>query len=131
MKRGLQGFLGIASIIPLLVSVSGLIFGTSRALPAELVTPAFDSQFRYLIGYYLSLSLFAWWVIPNIEKQVIPLRVISLSVFIGGTGRVISILEVGLPPAPQPGVTVFELCFPLVLFWQAQIPRQAVSSQEG
>jgi hypothetical protein len=126
MKRGLQIFLGILSVIPPIVSISGLVLGTGRFLTDDLVTPPFDSQFRYQTGYYISLALLAWWVIPNIEKHVTPLRIISASVFLGGIGRVISFFDVGRPPALLLGFIALELCFPLLLLWQAQIRKALV-----
>lgn len=125
MKRGLQIFLGLASLVPLIVSLTGLVFGTGRFLPADLVTPTFDTHYRYIVGYYLSLRLLAWRVIPNIERHTVPLRIISFSIFMGGVGRVVSMLEVGLPPTLPLGFTAFELCFPLVLLWQARLTKIA------
>ena len=124
MKRGLQIFSGILSLIPLLVASLGLLFGAGRLLPEEVVTPAFDTHYRYITGYYLSLTLFAWWVIPNIETHVTPLRIVSAAVFMGGVGRVISALEVGLPGLAAVGFTALELLFPLLLVWQAKLPKE-------
>jgi hypothetical protein len=121
MKRGLQIVLGVLSVIPLIVSVSGLLLGTARFLSDDLVTPSFDTQYRYQMGYYISLALLAWWVIPNIEKHVIPLRIISASIFLGGIGRVISLFDVGRPPPLALAFIALELCFPLLLLWQARL----------
>jgi hypothetical protein len=126
MKRGLQIFLGILSVVPVIVSVSGLILGTGRFLPDDLITAPFDTQYRYQMGYYISLALLAWWVIPNIEKHVVPLRIVSASVFLGGIGRVISFFDVGRPPTLALAFIALELCFPLLLLWQAQI-RKAIT----
>lgn len=126
MKRGLQIFLGVLSLIPLLVASLALLFGTGRFLPEEVVTPAFDSHYRYIAGYYLSLTLFAWWIIPNIETHVTPLRIVSAAVFMGGVGRVMSMLEVGVPGPAAIGFTALELLFPLLLLWQAKLPARKV-----
>ena len=82
MKRGLQIVLGILSLIPLLASIVGLVMGIGRWLPPEMITPRFDSQYRYIHGYYLSLSLTIWWMIPNIEKQRTLFRIIGGSIFL-------------------------------------------------
>lgn len=123
MKRGLQVVLGVLSLIPLIVSISGLVLGTGRFLSDDLVTPPFDSQYRYQMGYYISLALLAWWVIPNIENHVVPLRIVSSSVFMGGVGRVISLFDVGRPPTLALAFIVLELCFPLLLLWQTRIRK--------
>lgn len=125
MKRGLQMVLGALSLIPLLVASLGLLFGAGRFIPEEVITPGFDSHYRYITGYYLSLTLFTWWVIPNIERHMIPLRIVSAAIFMGGVGRLVSMLEVGLPGPVMVGFTVFELLFPLVLLWQARLPKDS------
>lgn len=126
MKRGLQVVLGILSLVPLLVSISGLVLGTGRFLSDDLVTAPFDSQYRYQMGYYISLALLAWWIIPKIENHVVPLRIISMSIFMGGVGRVISLFDVGRPPTLALAFIALELCFPLLLLWQARV-RKAVA----
>jgi hypothetical protein len=123
MKRGLQITLAVLSVIPILVGTVGIALGISRWLPADTVTPEFDSHYRYIAGYYVSLGMLALWMIPRIEKHRSLFRIICASVFIGGIGRVFSILQVGLPNSTVLFFTVFELCFPLFLFWQAKLPR--------
>ncbi|MEO1389098.1 MAG: DUF4345 domain-containing protein [Cyanobacteria bacterium J06634_6] len=124
MKIGLQIILGLLSLIPLLVSILGITMGLSRWLPTEAIDPQFDSQYRYITGYYLSLSLLAWWVIPNIEKHRILFRIIGGSIFFGGIGRVLSWLQVGAPDGMSVIFTGVELLFPLLLLWQAKLPKK-------
>ena len=127
MKRGLHIFLGALSLVPLLVASLGLLFGAGRFFPEEVITPDFDSHYRYITGYYLSLTLFAWWIIPNIEKHTAVLRIVVFAVFMGGVGRAISLFSVGTPPANAVGFMVLELCLPLLLFWQARLPKDSSS----
>ncbi len=123
MKRGLQIVLAVLSIIPILISVLGITQGTARFLPASAITPSFDSHYRYIAGYYLSLGLIGLWMIPNIERHQSLFRIVCFSVFMGGVGRAISLLQVGVPNTPALFFMAWELCFPLLLFWQAKIIR--------
>jgi hypothetical protein len=132
MKRGLQVTITIFSVLPLLVGGLGIVLGTTRWLPAQMITADFDSHYRYIAGYYVSLGLLGLWVAPKIEKHTGLLRIICASIFIGGLGRVASIVQVGLPGPMATVFTIFELCFPLVLLlWQAKVsrPRQTVPPQ--
>jgi Domain of unknown function (DUF4345) len=121
MKRGLQLTLAVLSMIPIAVGIMGIALGTSRWLPANIITPEFDSHYRYIAGYYVSLGMLGLWIIPRIEKHRSLFRIICASVFIGGIGRVVSILQVGVPGSMALFFTAFELCFPLLLFWQAKL----------
>jgi hypothetical protein len=125
MKKGLQLTLAILSIIPLCVGIVGIVQGTSRWLPADMITPEFDSHYRYIAGYYMSLGMLALWIIPRIEKQKELFRILCAAIFMGGVGRVASILQWGVPSPIGLFFTIFELCFPLFLFWQAKVSRIA------
>ena len=122
MKRGLQIVLGILSLIPMLVSVLGVTQGAARFLPENSIAANFDSHYRYITGYYLSLSAIAWWIIPNIEKQTTLLRIICGSIFFGGIGRLVSMFQVGIPQPASIGFTMLELLLPLLCIWQAKLP---------
>jgi hypothetical protein len=123
MKRGLQLTLAILSMIPILVGIMGIMRGTSRWLPINIITPDFDSHYRYIAGYYISLGMLGLWIIPEIEKHKSLFRILCVSVFLGGIGRVVSILQVGRPGSMALFFTAFELCFPLLLLWQAKLFR--------
>ena len=79
-----------------------------------LITANFDSHYRYITGYYFSLSLIAWWIIPNIEKHTMILRIICGGIFLGGIGRLLSMSQVGLPNPVATGFTILELLLPLL-----------------
>jgi hypothetical protein len=123
MRKGLQVTLAILSMIPLIVATIGITQGTSRWLSADSITPNFDSHYRYIAGYYFSLGLLGLWLIPRIEKHTGLFRIICVSVFMGGIGRVISIVQVGVPNSLMLAFTALELCFPLLLLWQAKLTR--------
>ncbi|MBE9032031.1 DUF4345 domain-containing protein [filamentous cyanobacterium LEGE 11480] len=124
MKLGLQIVLGILSVIPLVVSILGVTQGLALRLPEEAITPQFDSQYRYIMGYYISLSLVAWWMIPQIERHRTLFRLIGGGVFFGGIGRALSWWSVGSPNPLTMFFTVLELSFPLLMIWQAKLPRR-------
>jgi Domain of unknown function (DUF4345) len=123
MKRGLQVTIAILSLAPLSIGMLGIVLGTSRWLPANMITPDFDSHYRYIAGYFVSLGLLGLWMIPRIERHTGLFLVICASVFMGAIGRVASILQVGLPGPMAIFLTIFELCFPLLLLWQAKVSR--------
>jgi hypothetical protein len=124
MKQGLQFTIGILSMIPILIGLLGITQGTTRWLSASNITPDFDSHYRYITGYYLSLGMLGFWMIPKIEQHTELLRIICASVFMGGVGRAFSIVRVGMPNLLALMFTGLELCFPLLLLWQAKIPRR-------
>ena len=119
MKRALQVFLVLFSLVPLFFSVQGLLFG------AEDVSPSMDSQFRFLSGIYLVLVVLLWRVIIRIEEEGTLFAFVMLALFVGGLGRVISLLDVG-PPTPdvQFGMGVELGAPPLLVFWQRAVAKR-------
>jgi hypothetical protein len=125
MRRALQVVLAVLSVIPLVVAVAGITQGAGRLLPEDVVTAEFDTHYRYVCGYYLSLTALVWYVIPRIEHHAVLVRIACIGVFAGGIGRVFSAVDVGAPGALAIGFTAFELAFPLLAVWQAYIARSA------
>ena len=121
MKLGLQIILGTLSLIPMIVSILGITQGTARFIPESLIAATFDSHYRYITGYYFSLSFIVWWIIPNIEKHTILLKIIFGGIFLGGIGRLFSMFQVGIPQPPDIGFTVLELLLPLLCIWQGKL----------
>jgi Domain of unknown function (DUF4345) len=97
VRRGPQVVLAALSVIPLVIGLLGVVHGARRLLPSDAVTPRFDTHYRYLAGHYVSLALLAWWLIPAIEQHTAVFRLLCLAVFVGGLGRLISLVQVGTP----------------------------------
>ena len=113
MKRGLQIALGIFSLIPAIFALMGFLHGAERLSPAG-VTTELDNQYRYFSGMYLVVSFLIWSIIPSIEKQGRLLLVVSAAIFIGGLGRLVSVMTVGQPAQDQMVALGIELVVPVI-----------------
>ncbi len=123
MKRALQGVLAVLSLIPLNFGLRGLIIGPKDIMPAEHVNAAIDNVMRYQSGYYLSLFMILWWIIPNIEKHTTLFRILVPAIFIGGLGRLASYLTIGSPPAQMIARHILELGAPAFAVWQGYVAK--------
>ncbi len=56
-----------------------------------------DSHFRYLSGLLLGIGLAFWTTIPALESKGGRFRLLCLIVFIGGLGRLCSLIALGPP----------------------------------
>ncbi|MEM8856809.1 MAG: DUF4345 domain-containing protein [Chloroflexota bacterium] len=115
MKRTLQIILFVLSLIPLRTVVRGLIVGSSWGAVDDAFLIDFESHYRYLSAVYISITLTLWWVIPNIEKHTVPLRIVAFAVFLGGVNRLISIFAVGIPSTEPIVWLILELVAPFIL----------------
>ena len=125
-KRGLQIATGLLGAIPV---VTGIItmFGLGDPIYAAAKIPAnalLDSNLRFFGGVWLGLGFSLYLLIPNIEKQTFLFRVLWGMIFLGGIGRLASMLFLALPPLPFIGFTVLEIIgAPFFIWWQVRLPR--------
>jgi hypothetical protein len=120
-KRNLQIATGVLAIIPVLTGMIGMgglrdpLYASAGASQSVLL----DSNLRFLSGVWLGLGLALFWLIPNIERQTVLFRVICGAIFLGGVGRLFSMLFLAVPPLPFIGFTILEIVgAPFFVWWQ-------------
>lgn len=131
-KRKLQVATAILAAVPTITGLLGMS-GLGDPLYASLNLPSdatLDSNLRFYSGVWLGVGLAAFWLLPRIEHETHLFRALWLMIFIGGLGRLISLLMVGLPFAPFVGFTLLEILgAPLFVYWQQQVARAANADQ--
>ena len=126
-RRILQVILTIVGLILIVTGFLGAIYGITDDFYGISINSniqghiILDSNLRFYGGLSIGLGLIIFWMIPSIEKQKTIFRLISLMILIGGIGRVISMITIGIPSIPFIIFTVLELLFPLLIFWQNRI----------
>lgn len=85
-----------------------------------------DSNLRFYSGLWLGVGIIMLWMIPRIDKDKDMLRVIAILFFLGGIGRLISILTCGLPSYMYMVFVLLELSFPLLTLWQKRILKWCI-----
>ncbi len=127
-KRALQIATAVLALVPVatgavtMLGISDPIYA-SEPLPQSALL---DSELRFFGGVWLSLGVAALWLIPSIEKQTVLFRAIWAAIFLGGAGRLLSMVLVGAPPIPFIGFTILEIAgAPLFVWWQSRVARDA------
>ena len=125
-KLSLQIATGVLGAIPVVTGLIGMS-GLGDPLYAAAGVPSnvlLDSNLRFFSGVWLGLGLALYWLIPRIESQTVLFRVIWGMIFLGGVGRVISMLFQGPPPMPFIGFTILEILgAPVFILWQARLAK--------
>ncbi|WP_166298135.1 DUF4345 domain-containing protein [Bradyrhizobium sp. 2S1] len=123
-RRGLQIATGLLALAPILTGIITML-GVSDPLYASSGVPALpvlDSNLRFFGGVWLGLGLALIWLVPRIESESVLFRVVWGGIFLGGVGRLLSIVMVGAPPIPFIGFTALELIgAPLFVYWQHRV----------
>ena len=122
--RLLKLAMALASLVPLSAGLAGIFLGPSMVDQANGTSVSLDSHFRYLSGLLFGLGLGFLSLIPKIETNTSPFRLLSLIVVTGGLGRLTSLVKMGTPDASMVFGLIMELVVvPLLVFWQSKLSR--------
>ncbi len=130
-RRALQVLTSILGVIPIATGLVGLL-GLRDPLYVRFgVVPnvVLDSNLRFFSGVWLGVGGAIFWTVSGIERKGPMYRALWSMIFLGGLGRVLSILDAGLPPAPFLGVLLLELVgAPVFVLWHLRIEAQYVAA---
>jgi len=76
-----------------------------------------DTNLRFYSGVWVGLGVVLWWLIPTIERQTILFRVLWGMIFIGGIGRLLSMIMLGWPSVPFVAFTAIEIAGAPLFIW--------------
>lgn len=127
-RRALQVTTSVLALIPVGSGVVGLLGLRDPLYVLHGVVPnaALDSNLRFFSEFWLGAGLVMLWMIPRIEREGSLFRAFWAMIFLGGVGRVLSLLDAGPPPPPLLAALLLELAgAPLFVLWQRRIEREA------
>ncbi len=136
-RVGLQLVLAASALVAIVTGAWGLkegVLDPAWGLGTLDVTPAlvlFDTTFRFYDGVWFGLGVVFLALIPGVERRAEALRVVVTLVFLGGVGRLVSILQVGLPHPALIVATIAELLYPLLLLWQRSVALAVANRAAG
>jgi uncharacterized protein YjeT (DUF2065 family) len=131
LKLLLQISTAVLALIPIVTGIITLL-GLKDPLYRPLALPRssmLDSNLRFFGGIWLGVGLAMLWLVPSIEQQGVLFRALWGAVFLGGVGRMLSWILVGVPPKPFIGFTLLELIgAPLFIYWQHRVAQALVAT---
>jgi len=108
----------VVQICLFLTSAIAIIGGSLQMYAGEPDTsPHLDNVHRFMAGIYLATGFICLWAGITIRQQGFLIYLLALGIFLGGTGRLISIRKVVMP---QPkgrwlGYLIPELTIPIIM----------------
>lgn len=103
----------------------GSLMGLSNPTYASLGLPpaiALDNNLRFYAGLWFALGLMALWLVPRLERERTLFRAIFVALFVGGCGRLLSMLFAGMPPPEFIAYATLEVIgAPLVIYWHYRV----------
>lgn len=127
-KRIMQLLLGLIGILAIYTAYLGFAYGAVNwyygFADGQEYSKGFlmlDSNIRFYSGLWLGVGIVLFWLIPRIEREKTILQVIAIFFFLGGIGRLISMLTCGIPSAIYFIYILLEFSFPLLTLWQKRL----------
>jgi hypothetical protein len=119
----------VVQVCLFLVSAIALFGGALQMYLGEPETaPRLDNVHRFMAGVYFGSGLIALWAALTIRQQGTLVFLIALSVFLAGTGRLVSISLVGLP---QPNAVWLGYLLPELLLPWIMVVAQIVTNKSS
>jgi hypothetical protein len=125
-KRNLQIITFILALVPTITGLIGLS-GIHDPIYGEISKSnniLLDSNLRFFSGVWLGLGIALFSILKTIDSQTQIFRIIWLCIFLGGIGRLLSIILMGTPPIPFIGFTILEIIgAPIFIYWQSKVAK--------
>jgi len=117
MESTIKYILYAISLVALGTGLNVLIGGAS-AIPGATggVEATVDNELRFFAMFWIAYGAFCFWVARNIAEQYFFVPFIALVFFLGGMGRLISILSVGPPASILIPAMILEFVIPIVIY---------------
>lgn len=94
----------VLAVIPILTGLLDLALGLraiesfSEGLSDTFFNDElFNAQYRFLGGVWLGIGVLMYVAAKNLQKYNMILKIVLWSIFLGGIGRLITVLHLGLP----------------------------------
>jgi hypothetical protein len=125
-RRGLQVILMILGVVALVFGTLAVVAGTALIPDGGEAAPSVDSELRFYAAWYAAAGVVLLRVARRIETEGATIRAICALFFVGGCGRVLSIIAVGTPHPFFVTLMAVELAIPAVIIpWLGGITRRS------
>jgi hypothetical protein len=127
-RQALQVCLAVLGVVTVVIGVLGMM-GVDNPLYRSVQLPReslLDTNMRFYSGVWLVLGLTVLATVRSLEKHFALYRVLWGMIFVGGIGRLLSLLIVGTPPLFIIGLMLLELFgSPVFLWWHQRVATAA------
>jgi hypothetical protein len=112
MRRMFQAFLVLFGVVVIGISLAHLAIGPDAIMGGSPANPTSDSEDRFYAGVFLGYGVAVLWCASDVQHKRPYLTFLAAVMFIGGLGRLLSMVIVGPPHAFFIAMLVVELALP-------------------
>ena len=112
MRRAFQGFLALFGVIVIGISLAHLAVGPRAIIGGSVVNPTTDGEDRFFAALLLGYGLALLWCARDVQHKRRYINLLAAVFFVGGIGRLLAIILVGVPHPFYVAMVVLELALP-------------------
>ncbi|MGH3674279.1 MAG: DUF4345 domain-containing protein [Mycobacterium sp.] len=129
MRRMFQMFLVLFGVIVIAISLAHLAIGPEAIIGGSDVNPTSDGEDRFFAGFFLGYGVALLWCARDVEHKRMFVNFLAAVVFVGGIGRLLSVILVGPPHPFYLAMLAIELGLPPLMVLVANRVTDPVSGQ--
>jgi hypothetical protein len=115
MRRLFEVFLALFGVIVIGISLAHFALGPDAIIGGSHVNATSDGEDRFFAGLVFSFGVALVWCSREAERKRIYINLLAAVFFVGGVGRLISLVVVGAPHPFYIAMLVLELGLPPVM----------------
>ncbi|HSM08910.1 MAG TPA: DUF4345 domain-containing protein [Gemmatimonadota bacterium] len=128
--QGVNGLVAVATValggLQLAMGTGSPVYGSARLPPI----PVLDSNLRFFGGMAVALGLLMLWALPGIQRRSDVVLAFWGCALLGGVGRLVSAVVVGVPSWPMVVFAAVEVIgAPLMIVWFRRLAAPAPPSE--
>jgi hypothetical protein len=120
--RPVRLILGLGGAAAMAIGLGLVFFGPALIPGAGQVSRTVDSELRFYATLFVAYGGVALWCLHQMAAKRRVIMMLAGVLFVGGVGRLCSMLAVGLPHPFFVAMTLVELGLPPVLLWLLRAP---------
>ena len=125
MRRTLQVTMLIVAAIPLVMGAINFSLGASHFVPVEHINANLDNQLRFYAVWFTVVFFLTIWCVRNLEIAGPVMKIMFVTMALGGAARVFSMTQFGLPDPPMIVGAAIEISVLAFLPWHAAVVRRS------
>ena len=120
MRRMFQAFLVLFGLVVIGISMAHLAVGPEAIIGGSPVNPTANGEDRFFAGVFLCYGVAVLWCARDVQHKRRYVTFLAVAMFVGGLGRLLATLTVGLPDPFYVAMVVVELALPPIIVLAAR-----------
>ena len=113
MRRAFQAFLVLFGIIVIGISLAHFAIGPDAIIGGTDVNPTSDGEDRFYAGLFLCYGVALLWCARDVQDKRVYVNLLAAVLFVGGIGRLLAVVLVGMPHPFYLAMLAVELVLPV------------------